>query len=154
MKAETLLNLSGMICPRGTRPLTVHTVTECKEVGGTKESWFTIMGGADGVKASETGGYQYKGGPRWMERLSRMVGRHIGNGSLYFLVSLNSVAKKYDKTGNITGIQWRNLYRDGAGKVCPPPPKKDKVAPSDDWKERPYKLESVKSIRYGGKTYT
>lgn len=147
MKAETLLNLSGMICAAGTRPVTVHTVTPCKEVNGTKESWFTIMAGADGVKASESAGYEYKGGPKWMERLSRMIGRHIGNGQIYFLVSLESVAGKEGKR------QWRSMYRGPDGKRCAPPPVKERPAASDDWRERPFKVDNIKSVRYGGKLY-
>ena len=150
MKASVLMNLAAMICAAGTRPVTVHTVTECKEVGGVKESWFTIMAGADGVKASEGNGYEYKGGPRWMERLSRLIGRHIGNGQIYLLVSLESCPKNR-KTGK---KQWRSTYRGPDGKVCPPPPAKPRPAASDDWRERPYKVENIVSIRYAGKTYT
>lgn len=152
MKAETLRMLAGIIGPLGTRPVTVHAITECKEIGGTKESWFTCQGNANGVKASEKGGYEYKGGAGYIERETHMTGHHKGNGQVYFLLSRDSITYSTRKDGT-KKRHFRTLHRDASGKVCPPPPPPEKAKPANDWKERPYKVENIISIRYAGKLY-
>lgn len=149
MKAETLFTIAAMICPLGTRPVTVHAVTPCKETGGTKETWFTFFAGADGVKASIAGGYAFKGGASYRERLNRIVSRHTGTGQIYLSVSIKSIPERKSDGKR----QTRSIYRDGAGRIVPAPPKKERARGSE-WFDIPYKVENVKSIRYAGKTYT